>query len=181
LDSLDADAEFEDDPDFQQGDLHPSGTSHDEWIPMGMRSKEDGIIPFSARPPELGLGEGIADTGAGGATQELLFTGRAECVPDCVQRLVSFVNSPITPFMSSFLQNYETAEERAGSLPPTQQVTTHDDPSADTTGSLPPSDFSMQEYSLVTNSEVDTQVIHDLMKGRIDSDRSSAKEILTTL
>jgi hypothetical protein len=42
---------------------------------------------------------------------------------------------------------------------------------ADNTGSLPPSDFSMQEGSLVTNSEVDTQVIHDLMMGQIDSDR----------
>ena len=46
---------------------------------------------------------------------------------------------------------------------------------ADTTGSLPPSDFSMQEGSLVTNSDVDTQVIHDLMMGRIDSDRSSGR------
>jgi hypothetical protein len=147
---------------------------------MGIRSKEDAIVPFSAQPPELV--EGIADTDAGGATQELLFTGRAECVPDCVQRLVSLVDSPIIPFMSSFLlQNDETAEERAGSLPPTQEVTTYNGSLADTTGSLPPSDFSMQEGSLITNSDVDTQVIHDLMKGRIDSDRSIGKDILTTL
>jgi hypothetical protein len=52
---------------------------------------------------------------------------------------------------------------------------------ADTTGSLPPSDFSMQEGSLVTNSDVGTQVIHDLMMGRIDSDRSSGRKNPTTL
>lgn len=48
---------------------------------------------------------------------------------------------------------------------------------ADTTGSLPPSDFSMQEGSLVTNSDVDTQVIYDLMKGQTNSDRSVAEKI----
>jgi hypothetical protein len=139
---------------------------------MGIRSKEDTIVPFSLQSPELGSVEGIADTDAGGATQELLFTGRVECVPDCVQRLVSFVYSSIIPFVSSFiLQNDVTAEKLAGSLPPTQQVNAYNDSSADTTGSLPPSDFSMQEDSLVTNSEVDTQVIHDLVKGRIGSDR----------
>ncbi|KAH9996849.1 HORMA domain-containing protein [Russula vinacea] len=153
LDSLDADAEFDDDPEFQQGALHPSGISHDEWIPMGTRSKEGVIVPFSVQPPELGLVEGIADTDASGATQELLFTGREERVPDCVQRL-----------------NDETAEEQAGSLPPTQKVTTYNVFPADTTCSLPPSDFSMQESSLVTNTDVDTQVIHDLMEGQIDSE-----------
>lgn len=50
---------------------------------------------------------------------------------------------------------------------------------ADTTGSLPPSD--MQESSLVTNSDIDTQVIQDLMMGQIESDRSSGRKILTTL
>jgi hypothetical protein len=45
-----------------------------------------------------------------------------------------------------------------------------------TTSSLPPSDFSMQEGSLVTNSDVDTQVIHDLMMARIDSDRSGGRK-----
>jgi hypothetical protein len=29
----------------------------------------------------------------------------------------------------------------------------------------------MQEGSLVTNTDIDTQVIHDLMEGQIDSDR----------
>lgn len=52
---------------------------------------------------------------------------------------------------------------------------------ADTTGSLPPSDFSMQEGTPMTNSDVDTQVIHDLMMGRIDPDRSSGRISLTTL
>ena len=98
IDSLDEDAEFEDDPDFQQVALLSSGISHEEWVPMGTRHKEGVIVPFSAQPPELGLGERISDTDTSGATQELLFTGRAERVPDCVQRLVSLVDSPI-PFM----------------------------------------------------------------------------------
>jgi hypothetical protein len=33
----------------------------------------------------------------------------------------------------------------------------------------------------MTNSDVDTQVIHDLMMGRIDSDRSSGRKNLTML
>ena len=52
---------------------------------------------------------------------------------------------------------------------------------ADTTGSLPPSDFSMHEGSLVTNSDVDTQVIHDLMMGLIDPDRLSGRKNPTML
>jgi hypothetical protein len=39
----------------------------------------------------------------------------------------------------------------------------------------------MREASLVTNSDVDTQVIHDLMTGRFDSDRLSGRKNLTTL
>jgi hypothetical protein len=40
----------------------------------------------------------------------------------------------------------------------------------------------MQEYSLadVTNSDVDTQVVLDLVKGRIDLDGLSGQEILST-
>ncbi|KAF8503402.1 HORMA domain-containing protein [Russula emetica] len=156
LDSLDEDAEFEDDPDFQQSALLSPGISHDEWVPMGTRNKEGVIVPFSVQPPELGLVERMADTDAtSGATQELLFTGRAERVPDCVQHL-----------------NDETAEGRAGNLPPTQEVAMYNGCPTDATGSLPPSDFSMQEGSPVTESDVDTQVIHDLMMGRNDSDSS---------
>ena len=66
---------------------------------MGTSNEEGVIVPFSVQPPELGLVERIADTDNSGATQELLFTGRTERVPDCVQRLVSLVDSPI-PFMS---------------------------------------------------------------------------------
>jgi hypothetical protein len=86
LDSLDAGVQFED--HLSSGD---PGTRHDEWIPIGIRSKEGMIVPFSVQPPELGSAENIVDADTGSAvTQELLFTGRAECVPDCVQRLVSF-------------------------------------------------------------------------------------------
>jgi hypothetical protein len=39
----------------------------------------------------------------------------------------------------------------------------------------------MQEGSPVTNSDVDTQVIHDLMQGRSNLDRWCGKDILTML
>lgn len=39
----------------------------------------------------------------------------------------------------------------------------------------------MQEGSPVTNSDVDTQLIHDLVQGQSDLDRWSGKDILTTL
>lgn len=61
-------------------------------------------------------------------------------------------------------------------------ITTCSGSQAETTGSLPPSDFTMQEYSLadVTNSDVDTQVVLDLVKGRTDLDGLSSREILST-
>jgi hypothetical protein len=70
---------------------------------MGTRSKGGVIVPLSVQPSELGLVEGIAETDAGDATQELLFTGRAECVPDCVQRLVSLFSSPLSLHVFIFL------------------------------------------------------------------------------
>jgi hypothetical protein len=66
---------------------------------MGTRNEEGVIVPFSVQPPELGLVERIADADNSDATQELLFPGRAERVPDCVQRLVSLIDPPIL-FMS---------------------------------------------------------------------------------
>lgn len=62
---------------------------------MGTRDEEGVIVHFSVQPPELGLAERIADTDTSGATQELLFTGRAERVPDSIQHLVSLVDTPI--------------------------------------------------------------------------------------
>jgi len=87
--SLGANAEFEGDPDPSQGDLHGPVIGHDEWIPMGTRSEGGVIVPFSKQPPGPESVEGIMVTDASAATQELLFTGRVECVPDSVQRLVS--------------------------------------------------------------------------------------------
>jgi hypothetical protein len=55
---------------------------------MGTRSQEGVIVPFSMPPPGPEPIERTMDTDASGATQELLFTGRTECVPDSVQRLV---------------------------------------------------------------------------------------------
>ena len=89
LDSSSANAESEGDLDLSQGALRGSVTDHDEWIPMGTRSEGGVIVPFSKQPPGLESVEGIMDTDASAATQELLFTGRVECVPDSVQRLVS--------------------------------------------------------------------------------------------
>lgn len=89
LDSSGANAEFEGDPDLSQGASHGSVRGDDEWLPVGTRSKGGAIVPFSKQPPGLESVEGIIDTDASAATQELLFTGRAECVPDSVQCLVS--------------------------------------------------------------------------------------------
>ncbi len=86
LDSLDVDAEFEADPEFPP---HTSAeTSHDEWLPMGTRVERGDIMPFAMWPPS---DRNAMDVDTDGATQELLFTGRAECVPDCVQHLVSSI------------------------------------------------------------------------------------------
>ena len=92
LDSLDADAEFENDPDFPQSALTGSGIGCDDWIPMGTRSNDGTVVSFSDHLLRPGLVEDIMDTDGGGVTQELLFTGRAECVPECVQDLVSLIN-----------------------------------------------------------------------------------------
>ena len=89
LDSSGANAEFEGDPDLSQGASHGSVIGDDEWLPVGTRSKGGAIVPFSKQPPGLESAEGITDTDTSAATQELLFTGRAECVPDNVQCLVS--------------------------------------------------------------------------------------------
>jgi hypothetical protein len=62
---------------------------------MGTRNEEGVLVPFTAQPPELGLVERTADADNSDATQELLFTGRAEQVPDCIQRLVSLIDSPV--------------------------------------------------------------------------------------
>ncbi|KAI0256862.1 HORMA domain-containing protein, partial [Lactifluus subvellereus] len=149
LDSLDEDAD------------------HNEWTPMGTRSKEGNIVPLSVRSRGQELGESNMDIDAGGATQELLFTGRAECVPDCVQRLVGLVDSSVVSPQLIF--SFRTV--RTPDLPPTQEVTACSTFSTGGVGSLPPSDPSMQGCSLagVTSSDIGTQVIVDLMKGPTDS------------
>lgn len=63
---------------------------------MGTRNEEGVIVPFSVQPPVV---ERIADADNSDATQELLFTGRAERVPDCVQHLVGLIDPPVL-FMS---------------------------------------------------------------------------------
>ncbi|KAI9458263.1 HORMA-domain-containing protein [Russula earlei] len=163
LDSPHLNAKFEGCPDFPGSGIHDSGISHDVWIPIGTRCKEGATVPLSMQHlgPEFSKGRGDADTDEA-ATQELLFTGREEYIPECVQRL-----------------NEENSQEGADSLPPTQKVATCKGSLAETTGSLPPSDFSMQEYSLdgVMNDDIETQVIIDIMKGRTDSDRPNDKDI----
>jgi meiosis-specific protein len=99
LDSLDEDAEFEDDPDFPKGALHDSAISSDEWTPMGTRNEKGDLLPFFVLPRRQELNENNMNIDAGGATQELLFTGRAECVPDCVRRLVGSVDSSDIPLV----------------------------------------------------------------------------------
>jgi hypothetical protein len=79
-------------------------------------------------------------------------------------------------------QNSENVAVRTGSLPPTQEATACNMFPAESIGSLPPSDLSIQGNSLgVTSSDIDTQVIVDLMKGPTDSARLDGKDILGIL
>jgi hypothetical protein len=64
---------------------------------MGTRNKEGVIVPLSMQSQGPKQVEGTMDTD-GGVTQELLFTGRAECVPDSVQRLVNSLHSRVILF-----------------------------------------------------------------------------------
>jgi len=76
-------------------------------------------------------------------------------------------------------QNNENSKRRPGSLPPTQEITTRNNSPPETSGFLPPSDFSTGDSSLadVTDSDIDTQVVLDLVKGRANLD---GEEILST-
>ncbi|KAI9446297.1 HORMA domain-containing protein [Lactarius indigo] len=165
LDSLDADAEFEDDPDFPQHTPCDSEIGLDEWVPMGTRTEEGGIVPSVTLSGQLGSNRDVTGVDAGEATQELLFTGRAESVPDCVQHLKS-----------------DNIGERSISLPPTQKVAAGNKSPERSINSLPPSDIPMQGCSLpnASGSDIDTQLIIDLMKARTDTSGPDGEEILNT-
>ncbi|KAF8274863.1 HORMA domain-containing protein [Lactarius quietus] len=166
LDSLDEDAEFEDDPEFPQHTLRKSENGSDEWVPMGTRIDGGDIVPFTTFPQQLGSDRDVMDVDTGCATQELLFTGRAECVPDCVQHL-----------------NNENTGERSISLPPTQKIVVSNNSLERSIDSLPPSDFTMQGWSQPnpSGSDIDTQLIIDLVKARTDAYGSDGGEILSIL
>ena len=101
LDSLDEDAEFEDDPEFPQHTSRNSENSPDEWVPMGIRIVGGDIVPFTTLPRQPRSDRDVMDVDTGDATQELLFVGRAECVPDCVQHLVGSIE-PFIPLSLTF-------------------------------------------------------------------------------
>ncbi|KAH9079578.1 HORMA domain-containing protein [Lactarius deliciosus] len=166
LDSLDVDAEFEDDPDFPQHTSRDSEIRSDEWVPMGTRTEGSVIVPSTTLSGQLGSYRDVMDVDAGEATQELLFTGRAESVPDCVQHLKN-----------------DNAGERSVSLPPTQKVVTGSKSPERSLDSLPPSDIPMQWCSLpnASGSDIDTQLIIDLMKARTDTSVPDGEEILSIL
>ena len=180
LDSLDVDAEFEDDPDFPQQASHDSETSPDEWVPMGIRTEGGHIVPSTTLSRQRGSDRDVMDIDTGEATQELLFTGRAECVPDCVQHLVRSNDSLSLSSEPSF-QNNENAGELSVSLPPTQKVVSGSKSPERSIDSLPPSDFSMQGCSLpsASGSDIDTQLISNLMKARMDTSGPGGEEILS--
>lgn len=169
LDSLDEDAEFEDDPEFPQHISRNCENSPDEWVPMGTRIAGGDIVSFTTLPRQLGLGPDVMDVDTGdatpSATQELLFTGRAECVPNCVQHL-----------------NNVNAGEQSISLPPTQEVVVGGNSPERSIGSLPPSDFPMPgcSQSNASGSDIDTQLIVDLMKARTDTYGPDGEDILNT-
>ncbi|KAH9043071.1 HORMA-domain-containing protein [Lactarius pseudohatsudake] len=166
LDSLDVDAEFEDDPDVPQHTSRDSEIGPDEWVPMGTRTEGGGIVPSTTLSGQLESYRDVMDVDAGEATQELLFTGRAESVPDCVQHLKN-----------------DNSGERSVSLPPTQKVVTGGKSPERSLDSLPPSDIPMQGCSLpnASGSDIDTQLIIDLMKARTDTSGPDGEEILSIL
>jgi hypothetical protein len=186
LDSLDEDAEFEDDPEFPQHISRNCENSSDEWMPMGTRIEGGDIVPFTTLPRPLGSGRDVMDVDTGDATptatQELLFTGRAECVPNCVQHLVSSTGSLITSLLSEpSFQNNVNAGEQSISLPPTQEVVVGGNSPERSIESLPPSDFPMPGCSQpnASGSDIDTQLIIDLMKARTDTYGPDGEEILS--
>lgn len=181
LDSLDRDADFEDDPDFPQHTSRDSEISPNEWVPMGTRTEGGDIVPSTTLSRQLGSDRDVMDVDNGEATQELLFTGRVECVPDCVQHLVGLIDSLSLSSELSF-QN-ENAEERSVSLPPTQKVVAVSKSPERSIDSLPPSDFPIQGFSLpnASGSDIDTQLIIDLMKARTDTSGPDGEEILSIL
>ncbi|KAH9001111.1 HORMA domain-containing protein [Lactarius akahatsu] len=166
LDSLDVDAEFDDDPDFPQHTSRDSEIGPDEWVPMGTRTEGGVVVPSTTLSGQPESYRDIMDVDAGEATQELLFTGRAESVPDCVQHLKN-----------------DNAGERSVSLPPTQKVVTGSKSPERSLDSLPPSDIPMQGCSLpnASGSDIDTQLIIDLMKARTDTRGPDGEEILSIL
>jgi hypothetical protein len=186
LDSLDEDAEFEDDPEFPQHISRNCENSPDEWVPMGTRIAGGDIVSFTTLPRQLGLGPDVMDVDTGdatpSATQELLFTGRAECVPNCVQHLVSSIGSLSLSSETSF-QNNVNAGEQSISLPPTQEVVVGGNSPERSIGSLPPSDFPMPgcSQSNASGSDIDTQLIVDLMKARTDTYGPDGEDILSML
>lgn len=182
LDSLDEDAEFEDDPEFIPRNCE---NSSDEWVPMGTRVAGGDIVPVTTLPQQLGSGRDVMDVDTGDATptatQELLFTGRAECVPNCVQHLVSPIGSLSLSSEPSF-QNNVNAGEQSISLPPTQEVVVGGNSPERSIDSLPPSDFPMPcSQPNASGSDIDTQLIIDLMKARTDTYGPDGEEILSML
>ncbi len=73
--------------------------------------------------------------------------------------------------------------ERSASLPPTQKVVAGRKSLEGSIDSLPPSDFPMQECSLqnASCSDIDTQLVIDLVKTRTDASGSEVEEILSIL
>jgi hypothetical protein len=110
LDSLDEDAEFEDDPDFPKDVLHDTAFSKGGWTPMGTRDDQGDIVPFSVLPRGHGPDESNMEIDAGERTQELLFTGRAECIPDCVRRLVGSVDCSVIFLIIRSFRTMRTSE-----------------------------------------------------------------------
>ena len=182
LDSLDEDADFEDDPEFPQH-IRSSDNSPDEWVPMGTRIEGGDIVPFTTVPRPLGSGQDVMDVDATpSATQELLFTGRVECVPNCVQHLVSSASSLSLSSKPSF-QNNLNAREQTISLPPTQEVVLGGNSPERSIDSLSPSDIPMPGCSQpnASGSDIDTQLIIDLMKARTDTYGPDGEEIPSML
>ncbi|KAH9005321.1 HORMA-domain-containing protein [Lactarius hatsudake] len=157
LDSLDVDAEFEDDPDCPQHTSRDSEIGPDEWVPMGTRTEGGVIVPSTTLSGQLESYRDVMDVDAWRS-----HTGA----------LVHWTS-----------RKNDNAGERSVSLPPTQKVVTGNKSPERSLDSLPPSDIPMQGCSLpnASGSDIDTQLIIDLMKARTDTSGPDGEEILSIL
>ncbi|KAI0053877.1 hypothetical protein FA95DRAFT_1600397 [Auriscalpium vulgare] len=176
-DSADFDAEGEVDPECQLGPANDSGIDLDSWIPLGVRRGDGEIVPLSLQEREdskqdtLPSGQEVMDLDE--PTQELIFGGQPESVPECIQQLNTkqagtLEDLSATQRLSGTEEANQLSPMRSSSSRPTHM-----------TSPLPPSDFPTHGCSQasITSHGLDTQMVIDAVEAAHIS-RSAVDEIL---